>query len=58
MAPNRCVCPYGFTGAQCERGNGGRAARLSAPLILTPYSVCTLQLRLPLQPQWVPKPHV
>lgn len=21
MAPNRCVCTYGFTGAQCERGN-------------------------------------
>lgn len=21
VAPNRCVCTYGFTGAQCERGN-------------------------------------
>lgn len=22
MAPNRCACTYGFTGPQCERGNG------------------------------------
>lgn len=21
VAPNRCVCHYGFTGTQCERGN-------------------------------------
>lgn len=26
VAPNRCVCPYGFTGAQCERGNECRNA--------------------------------
>lgn len=24
VAPNRCVCTYGFTGAQCERGNSLR----------------------------------
>lgn len=28
VAPNRCVCTYGFTGAQCERGNERHTALL------------------------------
>lgn len=28
VAPNRCVCTYGFTGAQCERGNESHTALL------------------------------
>lgn len=35
VAPNRCVCTYGFTGAQCERGNERSTLHfpLSAPFL-------------------------
>lgn len=31
VAPNRCVCPYGFTGAQCERGNERHTVGFTSP---------------------------
>lgn len=41
MAPNRCVCTYGFTGAQCERGNERSSAVLGTVLAhLTSHCLC------------------
>lgn len=36
VAPNRCVCPYGFTGAQCERGNECHTARFTSHSVTHP----------------------
>lgn len=48
MAPNRCVCTYGFTGAQCERGNERRPAVLCISLIhFTSNCFCALHSLLP-----------
>lgn len=48
VAPNRCVCTYGFTGAQCERGNERRPAVLCISLIhFTSNCFCALHSLLP-----------
>ena len=46
VAPNRCVCTYGFTGAQCERGNERHTCRTrhfprSSYITLSPCSTFT-----------------
>ncbi len=51
VAPNRCVCTYGFTGAQCERGN--EVIGIFLPY-LTSHSPCHCSLLLK-EPS---KPHV
>lgn len=40
VAPNRCVCPYGFTGAQCERGNERHTAGLTSRSLCYHSSRC------------------
>ena len=48
MAPNRCVCPYGFTGAQCERG------KVPHCRIFVTHSFVT---HIPAEVGWISKPH-